>query len=285
MLDRREPAGGARPDAGHGRGERGGERALGALERAARPHAVAARGRALAHDRPAADRREAPARIRRAPGRARDRGAWLRHRLRAQEAPGRGAQHGAQARLPAVRGALRAAVHRDHRARIRAVAQRALRTVAAQHGRRRAGRGADRPALSRRVAGAAAPVWDRRERGGARLRDARAGHGSLDARSDPGARGSAQPRRATQRAAVRGRRLRGRRTRRRPGPSRARRGSAAQASSAPEEVSAATSTIRSSWRGASAASCRPFRRSARRRFAPGADAQPQAQLPRGALRA
>jgi purine catabolism regulator len=40
---------------------------------------------------------------------------------------------GAQARVPALRGSLRAAVHRDHRARVRAAAQRALRTASAQH--------------------------------------------------------------------------------------------------------------------------------------------------------
>ncbi len=59
---------------------------------------------------------------------------------------------GAQALVSRLRGPLRAAVHRDHRARVRAARQRALRNAAAQHGRRRAGRGADRPPLPRGAA-------------------------------------------------------------------------------------------------------------------------------------
>ena len=73
-----------------------------------------------------------PARLRRAPRRARPDRPGLRRRLRARADPGRAARGGRGARLPALRGPVRAAVHRDHREGVLAPGQRAVRGAAAR---------------------------------------------------------------------------------------------------------------------------------------------------------
>ena len=58
--------------------------------------------------------------------------ARLRRRPLARARPGRAARGGGRARLPAVRGPVRAAVHRDHREGVLAARQRAVRRAAAR---------------------------------------------------------------------------------------------------------------------------------------------------------
>ena len=74
---------------------------------------------------------QAPARLHRDAGRARAGGAGLRHRLLAREGAQGAGRGGARARLPAVRGALRAAVHRPDREGLHPPGQRAVRAAAA----------------------------------------------------------------------------------------------------------------------------------------------------------
>ena len=94
------------------RGRAGRARALGAHLRARGPDAVPVGRGAAADDRHGARGRRHAARLRRAAGRARARRAGARHGLRAR-LDARGARGGrGRARLRAVRGALRAAVHR-----------------------------------------------------------------------------------------------------------------------------------------------------------------------------
>ena len=104
--------------------------------------------------------------------------ARLRRRLRARARPGRAARGRRRPRLPALRGALRGAVHRDHREGVLAARQRAVRGPAAgARGARAAG--ADR-ALRTRAGG-------RRERAG--VDDRRAGADPRRARRGAGAAG------------------------------------------------------------------------------------------------
>ncbi len=183
-------------------------------------------------------------------------GSGLRHGLRPQAAAGRARERRAQARVPAVRGPLRAAVHRDHRARVRAAGRRTLRDAAAQHGRRRARRGADGHLYPEELQ--------------ARLRPFGIGEQAAVlafAVADPAAAAPLlervlareqvqQPGRDPRRPAVRG----DRRRRRRARPARARRTRPRRAGGA-------------------------LRRGARRREPPRGDALAAAELPRGALRA
>ena len=80
------------------------------------------------------------ARLRRPPGRARAQRARLRRRLRSPACAGRAARGRRGARLPALRGPVRAAVHRDHRAGVVAPRQRPVRRAAARALRARAAR-------------------------------------------------------------------------------------------------------------------------------------------------
>ena len=74
--------------------------------------------------------------------RPRPRRARARHRLRPRAAPEGAGRRGREARLPALRGALRDAVHRDHRARLHPARQRAVRGARARDGAARAPRAA-----------------------------------------------------------------------------------------------------------------------------------------------
>ena len=118
-------------------GRRGGRRApgpLGAHHRAARPDAVAVRRRAAADHRASSCTTQTEQRRLRAPAVGPPpRRARLRHRLRARRHPAGARRRGEQARLPAVRGALRDAVHRDHREGVHAARQRAVRGAPARH--------------------------------------------------------------------------------------------------------------------------------------------------------
>ena len=127
--------------------------ALGPHLRAAGPDAVALGRRADADHRDPARHRRQAALLRPPPRRPQPRRARLRHRLqprRAAEGAGRG---GGETRLPALRGPLLDAVHRDHREGLRPPRQRAVRGAAA----------GDRGAAAARAAGArgARPGGDR----------------------------------------------------------------------------------------------------------------------------
>ena len=152
------------------------------------------RRRAAAHDRPRARGTEAPARADRAARRPRHRRARVRHRLLPPAPAGGARDGGAQARLPAVRGPLRAALHRDHRAGVRAAARRTLRNAAAQHGRRRARGGAHRAPLPRGPSGAAATLRRSRERVAVlAFRPPDPSAAAATRRTDPRARAGSQP--------------------------------------------------------------------------------------------
>ena len=138
----RPPRGPRRPSLGGLRwaGRRG---ALGPHLRARGPDPLAERRRAAADHRDAAHGPGPPARVRRPPRPPRARRARPRHRLRARDdARGAGRRRGG-ARLPAVRGALRAAVHRADREGVHPPRQRAVRAAPAGARRARAA-GADR---------------------------------------------------------------------------------------------------------------------------------------------
>jgi hypothetical protein len=106
-------------------------RPLGAHLRAARPDAMAVGRRAAADHRTAAQRPRQGARVPRAARLASARRAGLRHGLRPRDGAARARPDRRRARLPAVRGALRGAVHRAHREGVHAHRQRALRGAAA----------------------------------------------------------------------------------------------------------------------------------------------------------
>ena len=116
--------------------------ALGPHLRARGPDPVALRRRADAdHGDPAGQRRQA-AGLRQTARRPQPRRARLRHRLQprlAAESAGRG---GRKTRLPALRGPLLDALHRDHREGLRPSGQRAVRGAAARHRRAAAARAA-----------------------------------------------------------------------------------------------------------------------------------------------
>ena len=141
-------------------------RALGAHLRARGPDAVAVGRRAAADHRAAAratptQQREYVARL--ADARAR-RPRASAPASRTSTCPRRCVEAAARARLPAVRGALRGAVHRDHREGVHAPGQRALRGAAARAVRARAAR-ADRALRARaRRRRRRAGVADRRRR-------------------------------------------------------------------------------------------------------------------------
>ena len=114
---------------------------------------------------------EDPARADRPARRPRDRRARLRHGLHAQAAAGGAGDRGAQALVSRCsRFPTSCRSSRSPSGRSRSCVERALRNAAAQHGRRRARRGAHRAPLPGGPAGAAAPVRDRRAGGGAGLR-------------------------------------------------------------------------------------------------------------------
>ena len=127
--------------AGRARGRGAG--ALGPHLRARGPDPVALRRRADADHRDPARQRRQAARLRQAcsptttsPGSASAPASTTRH---AAESAGRG---GEKTRLPALRGPLLDAVHRDHREGLRPPRQRAVRGAAARHRRAAAARAA-----------------------------------------------------------------------------------------------------------------------------------------------
>ncbi len=129
--------------------------------------------RAAADDRHPARHRAAPARVRAPAGRPPPRRPRLRHRLRPRRAAGAAGRRGARARLPRLRGAVRAAVHRAHREGVHAPGQRAVRGAAARHRDPQAARAAGARGARARRGGARAGGRDRRRGDGARRRAAR----------------------------------------------------------------------------------------------------------------
>ena len=121
-------------------------------------------------------RRGRRARVRGAARRARPHGAGVRHRVLARARARDAAGNGAGARVPGVRGAVRGAVHRHHRARGLPARQRAVRGAAAGAVGARAAR-ADR-ALRARAGRRGERAGDDDRRPGAHPRRARAGAGA-----------------------------------------------------------------------------------------------------------
>ena len=112
-----------------------------------------------------------PARVRRAARRPRPGRPRLRHRLRARRGPRGAARGGRGARLPALRGAVRAAVHRDHREGVLAPGQRAVRACCGARSRRTSGSSGSCSPSAASTACRRAGLADRRP--GADLRRAR----------------------------------------------------------------------------------------------------------------
>ena len=107
--------------------------ALGAHLGAARPHAVALGRRAAAHHRLPARHRREPARVRAAAGSSNLAGLGFGTGFDHEALPAGARGRGGAARVPGVRGALRAAVHRAHREGVHAARERAVRRAPARH--------------------------------------------------------------------------------------------------------------------------------------------------------
>ena len=114
----------------------------------------------------ALESRGRPARLRAAPGRPRARGPRRRDRIPPRAHPGRAGRGGGRAVVPALRGAVRDAVHRRHGEGVLAARERAVRRAAA-FDRRAGAPAADRPVRARarrdrrraRRRSSAAPRW------------------------------------------------------------------------------------------------------------------------------